>query len=41
MVAKESIKISKVRSRGYVSTGENKILTFYFLVSKVEDIRMV
>ena len=41
MVAKESIKLSKVRKRDYIRTEEVKILMHYFPVPKGVDIRMV
>ena len=41
MAAKESRELAKVRRRGYVRVGEVNILTHYFLVTKVEYIRMV
>ena len=38
---KELMKLKKARKQGYISTGEMKVLTNYFLVIKGEDIRMV
>ena len=41
MTAKECIKLAKDSRRGYLRTGEVKILAHYFSVPKGEDIRMV
>ena len=41
MEAKVSLKLSKVRRRGYVRVGDANNLTHYFLVPKGEDIRMI
>ena len=36
---REARKLNKYWKQGYISTGEVKILTHYFLVNKGEDIR--
>ena len=41
MGKKESLKLDKVRQRGYAGTVEVNSLTHYLLLPKVEDIRMV
>ena len=38
---KQSRKLKKSRMRGYISTGEVKILAHYFLVPKGEYIHMI
>ena len=41
VAAKESVKLTKVRRRGYVRVGEVNILTNYLSVTKREEIWMV
>ena len=41
VATKESVKLTKVRRRGYVRVGEVNILTNYLSVTKREETRMV